>query len=71
LHISQTTVGWLLLAAAALTFVAGITTRSVMGRRQETVDDEELDDKILMPTFILGCGLCLTGIFLLGYEVIA
>jgi hypothetical protein len=71
LHISQTTVGWLLLAAAALTFVVGVTMRSVLGRRQETVDDAELDDKILMPTFVLGCGLCLTGIFLLGYEVIA
>jgi hypothetical protein len=70
LHISLTLVGWLLLAAAALTFAAGVTMRSILGRRQETVDDAELDDKILMPTFVLGCGLFLTGIFLLGYEVI-
>ena len=61
----------LLLAAAALTFVVGGTMRSVLGRRQETVDDAELDDKILMPTFVLGCGLCLTAIFLLGYEALA
>jgi Kef-type K+ transport system membrane component KefB len=69
--ISQTTVGWLLLAAAALAFVAGLALRSFVGRRRETEDDAELDDKILMPTFVLGCGLCLTAIFLLGYEALA
>jgi hypothetical protein len=69
--ISQTTVGWLLLAAAGLTFVAGIALRSFLGRRRETMDDADLDDKILMPTFVLGCGLCLTAIFLLGYEALA
>jgi hypothetical protein len=25
---------------------------------------------ILMPTIVIGCGLCLTAIFLLGYEVL-
>jgi hypothetical protein len=24
-----------------------------------------------MPTIVVGCGLCLTAIFLLGYEVLA
>jgi hypothetical protein len=24
-----------------------------------------------MPTIVIGCGLCLTAIFLLGYEVLA
>ena len=69
--ISQTAVGWLLLAAAGLTFVAGLALRSYAGRWRETTDDADLDDKILMPTFVLGCGLCLTAIFLLGYEALA
>jgi hypothetical protein len=41
-----------------------------LGRRRETTDDGDLDDKILMPTFVLCCGLCLTAIFLLGYEAL-
>ena len=95
--ISQTTVGWLLIAAAGLTFLAGLALRSFMVRRRETkavrrivrtfrktgvarvlfgrfsddvLDDGELDSMILMPTFVLGCGLCLTAIFLLGYEAL-
>jgi hypothetical protein len=68
--ISRTTVGWLLLAAAGLTFVGGIALRSFIGRRRESMDDADLDDKILMPTFVVGCGLCLTAIFLLGYEAL-
>lgn len=69
--ISQTTIGWLLLAAAALTFLSGLALRSYLGRRREATDDADLDDKILMPTFVLCCGLCLTAIFLLGYEALA
>ncbi|MDT5102349.1 MAG: hypothetical protein QOC76_6086 [Mycobacterium sp.] len=69
-QISQTTVGWLLFAAAGLTLFAGLGLRSLLGRRRETTDDGDLDDKILMPTFVLCCGLCLTAIFLLGYEAL-
>jgi hypothetical protein len=96
--ISQTTVGWLLLAAAALTFVAGFVSRTFIGRRRNTkavrglvrtfrktkvarvlfgrfegdvLDDDELDSMILMPTIVVGCGLCLTAIFLFGYETLA
>jgi hypothetical protein len=96
--ISQTTVGWLLLGAAALTFVVGFASRTIIGRRRNTkgvrrlvhmfrrtgvarvlfgrfegdvLDDDELDSMILMPTIVVGCGLCLTAIFLLGYEVLA
>jgi hypothetical protein len=95
--ISQTTVGWLLLGAAALTFVFGFASRTFIGRRRNTkavrglvhtfrrtgvarvlfgrfegdvLDDDELDSMILMPTIVIGCGLCLTAIFLLGYEVL-
>jgi hypothetical protein len=70
-QISQTTVGWLLFAAAGLTLGAGLGLRSFLGRRRETSDDADLDDKILMPTFVVCCGLCLTAIFLLGYEALA
>jgi hypothetical protein len=96
--ISQTTVGWLLLAAAALTFVVGFMSRTFIGRRRNTkavwrlvrtfrktgvarvlfgrfegdvLDDDELESMILMPTIVIGCGLCLTAIFLFGYETLA
>jgi hypothetical protein len=95
--ISQTTVGWLLLAAAVLTFVVGFASRVFIGRRRNTkpvramvrtfrktgvarvlfgrfegevLDDDELDSMILMPSIVIGCGLCLTAIFLLGYGVL-
>ena len=98
MSISQTTVGWLLLAAAALTFVVGFVSRTFIGRRRNTkavrgmvrtfrrtgvarvlfgrfegdvLDDDELDRMILMPTIVIGRGLCLTAIFLFGYETLA
>jgi len=98
LSMSQTTVGWLILGAAALTFVFGFASRTFFGRRRDTravrtmvhafrrtgvarvlfgrfeadvLDDDELDSMILMPTIVIGCGLCLTAIFLLGYEALA
>ena len=98
MSISQTTVGWLLLAAAALTFVVGFMSRTFIGRRRNTkavrrlvrtfrktgvarvlfgrfegdvLDDDDLDAMILMPTIVIGCGLCLTAIFLFGYETLA
>ena len=71
MHVSLTIVGWLLFAAAGVTLVAGLALRSLLGRRRDASDDADLDDKILMPTFVLSCGLCLTAIFLLGYEVLA
>lgn len=70
MKISLTTVGWLLFAAAGLTLVVGLVLRSLLGRRRGATDDADLDDKILMPTFVVCCGLCLTAIFLLGYEVL-
>ncbi|MET0473792.1 MAG: hypothetical protein ABW001_04050 [Mycobacterium sp.] len=36
----------------------------------DALDPEELDQTILMPTAVLGCGLLLTAVFLLGYEVL-
>ncbi|MGV0790558.1 hypothetical protein [Mycolicibacterium sp. XJ1819] len=95
---SQMTVGWLLLAAAVLTFVFGFASRAFIGNRRDTrfvralvrifrktgvarvlfgqfeddvLNDDELDSMILMPTVVLACGLCLTAIFLLGYDTLA
>lgn len=35
---------------------------------RDALDPDELDQTILMPTIVLACGLCLTGVFLLGYR---
>ena len=97
MSISQTTAGWLILGAAALTFLVGFASRTFIGRRRDTaavrrlvrtirrtgvarvlfgrfegdiLDDDELDSMILMPTIVIGCGLCLTAIFLLGYRIL-
>jgi hypothetical protein len=98
MSLSQTAVGWLLLAAAALTAVFGLASRVFIGRRRgtkpiramvrtfrrtgiarvlfgrfesEVLDDDELDSMILMPTVVVACGLCLTALFLLGYNTLA
>ncbi|BBY80586.1 hypothetical protein H7I53_11435 [Mycolicibacterium pulveris] len=95
---TQTTVGWLILLAAAVTFVLGLASRVFIGRRRETravrglvrvfrrtgvarvlfgrfrddvLDDDELDSMILMPAIVVACGLCLTAIFLLGYQTLS
>ena len=95
--LSQTVVGWLLLAAALVTFVAGIGVRVLVGRNRDgagvqrvvrgfrktrfarvvfgpiaddALDDDELDQMIMMPAIVVGCGLCLTAVFLLGYEAL-
>lgn len=94
--LSELTVGWLLLAAGLLTFVAGVGLRSHVGRRpddrigrilsgfresalgralygpvaSDARDPEELDQTVLMPTIVLGCGFLLTSIFLLGYGLL-
>lgn len=36
----------------------------------KSFDDDELDQMIVMPTLIVGCGLVLTGVFLLFYQLI-
>ena len=46
--------------------------RVLFGRFEgDVLDDDELDAMILMPTIVIGCGLCLTAIFLFGYETLA
>lgn len=98
MFLSQTSVGWLLLASAGLIVVIGLASRVFFGRRRDTkpvramvrtfrrtgiarvlfgrfeddvLDDDELDSMILMPTVVVACGLCLTALFLLGYNTLA
>ena len=98
MSLSQTSVGWLLLASAVLIVVIGFASRVFFGRRRDTkpvramvrtfrrtgiarvlfgrfeddvLDDDELDSMILMPTVVVACGLCLTALFLLGYNTLA
>lgn len=95
---SEATVGWLMLAAAALTFLLGGLSRVFIGRRRassavrrlvhafrrtgiahvlfgrfedDVLDDDELDTMILMPAIVIASGLCLTALFLLGYDTLA
>ncbi|MCV7239239.1 hypothetical protein A5765_05825 [Mycolicibacterium celeriflavum] len=45
--------------------------RVLFGRfESDVLDDDELDAMILMPTIVVACGLCLTAVFLLGYQKI-
>ncbi|UXA18541.1 hypothetical protein [Mycobacterium sp. SMC-4] len=36
----------------------------------DVLDDEELDTMILMPAIVVACGLCLTALFLLGFDTL-
>jgi hypothetical protein len=36
----------------------------------DALDDGKPDQMILMPAILMSCGLCLTAIFLLGYELV-
>ena len=46
--------------------------RVLFGRFEDDVlDDDELDTMILMPAIVIACGLCLTALFLLGYDTLA
>jgi hypothetical protein len=38
--------------------------------REDELDDDELDQMFLMPAIVVACGLCLTAIFLLGYQAL-
>ena len=54
--------------AAACWATLGIA-RVFFGRfESDLLDDDELDTMILMPSIVVACGLCLTAVFLLGYD---
>jgi hypothetical protein len=37
---------------------------------RDPLHDDELDGMFVMPAIIVACGLCLTAVFLLGYEAL-
>jgi hypothetical protein len=37
----------------------------------DPLDDDELDGIFVIPAIVVACGVCLTGVFLLGYEVLS
>ena len=46
--------------------------RVIFGRFEaDVLNDDELDTMILMPAIVVTCGLCLTALFLLGYDTLA
>lgn len=63
-------VGALILLGAVVVVLAGVGLRTLLARRNDTADDAELDEKILMPTIVLACGLVVTAVFLFGYTLI-
>ncbi len=57
--------------AMVRTFRRTGVARVLFGRFEgEVLDDDELDSMILMPTVVVACGLCLTALFLLGYNTL-
>ncbi|MCV7432214.1 hypothetical protein [Mycolicibacterium bacteremicum] len=64
-------VGVLILAAALVVALLGVGVRTLVARRRDVSDDAELDEKILMPTIAVACGLVVTAVFLFGYDLIA
>ncbi|WP_304118536.1 hypothetical protein [Mycolicibacterium bacteremicum] len=64
-------VGVLILAAALVVALLGVGLRTLVARRRDVSDDAELDEKILMPTIAVACGLVVTAVFLFGYDLIA
>ncbi len=63
--------GVLILAAALVVALLGVGLRTLVARRRDVSDDAELDEKILMPTIAVACGLVVTAVFLFGYDLIA
>jgi hypothetical protein len=36
----------------------------------DALDDDELDQMFMIPAIVVACGLCLTAVFLLGYDAL-
>jgi hypothetical protein len=52
-------------------FIFGpLDDRDAAGRPRVALDGDELDQMIVMPTIILGAGLCLVAIFMLFFELV-
>lgn len=36
----------------------------------DALDDDELDQMVLMPTIVIACGLTVTAVFMMGYNLL-
>ncbi|MGU3501400.1 hypothetical protein [Mycobacterium sp. C31M] len=63
-------VGVLILVGAVIVVLLGVGLRALLARRRGIADDAELDEKVLMPTIAVACGLVVTAVFLFGYDLI-
>ncbi|MFI2838833.1 hypothetical protein [Mycolicibacterium sp. PDY-3] len=63
-------VGLLMVVGAVLVLLLGLGVRTLVGRRADAADSAELDEKILMPTIVVACGLVVTAAFVVGYDLI-
>lgn len=63
-------VGVLILVGAVIVVLLGVGLRALLARRRGVADDAELDEKVLMPTIAVACGLVVTAVFLFGYDLI-
>ncbi|MEH3131740.1 MAG: hypothetical protein PGN27_17475 [Mycolicibacterium neoaurum] len=63
-------VGLLMVVAAVVVLLLGLGVRTLVGRRADAADSAELDEKILMPTIVVACGLVVTAAFVVGYDLI-
>ncbi|CDQ42602.1 hypothetical protein [Mycolicibacterium neoaurum] len=63
-------VGLLMVVGAVVVLLLGLGVRTLIGRRADAADSAELDEKILMPTIVVACGLVVTAAFVVGYDLI-
>ncbi|MEH3137036.1 MAG: hypothetical protein PGN30_18780 [Mycolicibacterium neoaurum] len=63
-------VGLLMVVGAVVVLLLGLGVRTLVGRRADAADSAELDEKILMPTIVVACGLVVTAAFVVGYDLI-
>ncbi|MGN7777999.1 hypothetical protein ACTJJE_00585 [Mycolicibacterium sp. 22603] len=63
-------VGLLMVVGAVVVLLLGLGVRTLVGRRADAADSAELDEKILMPTIVVACGLVVTAAFVVGYDLL-
>ncbi len=59
-----------MVVGAVVVLLLGLGVRTLVGRRADAADSAELDEKILMPTIVVSCGLVVTAAFVVGYDLI-
>ncbi len=59
-----------MVVGAVVVLLLGLGVRTLVGRRADAADSAELDEKILMPTIVVACGLVVTAAFVVGYDLL-